>query len=50
MRGTKSVCALPTLINDTTLYKYFGNLLDAIQEIADNNIRDAGKCFNAGYN
>ena len=42
-RGANIVCTLPALINDTSLYKYFGNLLDAIQKIADNNIRDGGK-------
>ena len=43
MRGRNFVCALPALINDTTLYKYFGNLLDAIQKLTDDNICDAGK-------
>ena len=42
-RGKEYVSALPSLINDTSLYFHFGGLMDCIQDMADMNVRDEGK-------
>ena len=42
-RGKNYVSALPALINNKKLYRYFGNLLDCLQSIADKYVLDNGK-------